>query len=1367
MSEKKRIKVKVSRTLRNYLEPVIVRNLESHQAFLARITLTSDCFSIDPHHIVLKPYDRLNLTLMVEDHDIEKNSIVLEALEITSDETIRLLTLSTEMLKQEWNMLTKSIEQEDIYSVRSQFALDPKVEFDLSSEQTESSGIEFDPLPTPDRPDTFGLPTDPTASPQYLYQYGDEVPEEVQCYGCRGPAASPLMLACGPEPRYLICMACASRLPEEWKCPECGSPHCLIKVPQVTRSGLDDKYQVHCPHGECRAIIKLTQLREHLRDVCLFSSLACRCKTAIGLYDLVEHLSRDCPLRPCNCRICKKRMPFEDLREHFEIQHPECKHCGGFLVRPNHPDHLATIPCPFGCGETLSQCMLDMHKSRCPERQVACPNSSEEHPCTCRVRYSGLEQHIAEQCPNTEVQCPHCHEQLPRRSLEHHEAVQCSHRPVPCLNPLGAHKCGWIGRPAEVKAHLTTCPNTPVTCRHCKRALPSGELGAHERCCDERVVSCPNREEDHPCAWSGEQRRVEQHLLGCPQQLVACDQCGDMIRRLNRAPHSEECPKQDITCPQHTPKRPCPWNGKREDLEDHIQVCLNSKIPCPECRRPTFRYALEAHERVCPNVVVSCPTHSPTQQCQWRGKRKQLKHHLERNCINVKISCPKCKLKVPRWDQKRHIEEDCPRRHVRCPNAPECRWNGLHSSLRNHLRKCRHKPQPRKARKASPAPLGPRSVRCPNQPCPWLGSTQRELDVHQDTCPEARTTCERCEAAIIRRQTPAHDEVCPSLLVVCPHCHVNLPRSHQDTCQASIVTCDFEKCAWRGPRGRLEGHPCAHNRFDCFCGLILPRHKLAEHRLACDTFIASCDTCPICSKGLSTWNLIAVKHVKQCVQSASCFSSRFKSKKMKLKDDRRTVIMTQSAKKTALLDHPGFTAGVFEWDFGFTGHGHYTVGVATPQAPCNALGEELYPNSIGVCSDGSVLVNTSDRECSEWLSRFRGSEVDGRKMITLRLDFNAKAMSWSSKQKRPEVSHLGLTMPKFSETSPLVPAVSFYGRGEVRLAAFRHITPESIDIAPDGRVSGYSPDTVFPAACVDCRAMLGTHIDAQQHLPLCRIRLVDCPSPDCSWQGPMMELVRHVSCSTCSNSVDLRTIDTNAMVLEFAIQADDLSLTIPTLRVAGEYNAVIDWGDTSTSDVTSWNSPGLTHTYSYAKSYTVRITGQFPSIRFDSSGHPSRKHNRHATKLVRIHGLGCTGLTRMDHAFRGCINLTTVSGFAVMSSVSNMISMFAHCESLTHVDISHWDVSSVSSMSGMFKSCIQLESLDIRDWNISRTVDTSAMFVGCVSLRDLDLSAWDTSNVQNMCSMFRSCSVLSSLGPKQFKQHGQTTNIFNRCPLGN
>ena len=76
--------------------------------------------------------------------------------------------------------------------------------------------------------------------------------------------------------------------------------------------------------------------------------------------------------------------------------------------------------------------------------------------------------------------------------------------------------------------------------------------------------------------------------------------------------------------------------------------------------------------------------------------------------------------------------------------------------------------------------------------------------------------------------------------------------------------------------------------------------------------------------------------------------------------------------------------------------------------------------------------------------------------------------------------------------------------------------------------------------------------------------------------------------------------------------------------------------------------------------------------------------------------------------------------------------MFAYCESLASLDVSHFDTSQVTDMSLMFYDCKSLASLDVSHFDTSQVTDMSDMFKRCNSLEILDITNFDTSHVKGL-----------------------------------
>ena len=149
-----------------------------------------------------------------------------------------------------------------------------------------------------------------------------------------------------------------------------------------------------------------------------------------------------------------------------------------------------------------------------------------------------------------------------------------------------------------------------------------------------------------------------------------------------------------------------------------------------------------------------------------------------------------------------------------------------------------------------------------------------------------------------------------------------------------------------------------------------------------------------------------------------------------------------------------------------------------------------------------------------------------------------------------------------------------------------------------------------------------------------------------------------------------------------------------------------------------------------------------------------------------LENLDTSQVTNMNEMFANCENLTSldVSHFDT-SQVTNMAGMFFGCWVLTNLDVSHWDTSQVTNMRGMFFWCKSLISLDVSIWDTSQVTDMTGMFWYCYSLINLDVSHWDTSQVTMMELVFGACNKLTDLDVSHWDT-SQVTNMsemFENC----
>ncbi len=86
------------------------------------------------------------------------------------------------------------------------------------------------------------------------------------------------------------------------------------------------------------------------------------------------------------------------------------------------------------------------------------------------------------------------------------------------------------------------------------------------------------------------------------------------------------------------------------------------------------------------------------------------------------------------------------------------------------------------------------------------------------------------------------------------------------------------------------------------------------------------------------------------------------------------------------------------------------------------------------------------------------------------------------------------------------------------------------------------------------------------------------------------------------------------------------------------------------------------------------------------------------------------------------------------SNVTDMYGMFANCNSLKTLEMSHFNTSNVTNMGSLFSSCSSLVDLDLSGWNTSKVSNMTNMFGD--SAKNLNLSGWDFSLIPNGNSGF-------------------------------
>ena len=194
-------------------------------------------------------------------------------------------------------------------------------------------------------------------------------------------------------------------------------------------------------------------------------------------------------------------------------------------------------------------------------------------------------------------------------------------------------------------------------------------------------------------------------------------------------------------------------------------------------------------------------------------------------------------------------------------------------------------------------------------------------------------------------------------------------------------------------------------------------------------------------------------------------------------------------------------------------------------------------------------------------------------------------------------------------------------------------------------------------------------------------------------------------------------------------------VTLP-LRNGFSYSMNVNWGDGLTSEITAYDDPDITHTYSSPGYYLMTMTGAAEAWYFNNLGSKDQ--------LVEVKSLGGMGWKDLNAAFSGCSNLISFAG-GDTTNVTVMRSMFKNAASLAHLNLTSFNTSLVAGMDTMFFACLTLNELDLSSFDTSVVSDMSNMFNTASGLVSLDLSNFSTSNVSSMNGTFKTTSSLVSL----------------------
>ncbi len=185
------------------------------------------------------------------------------------------------------------------------------------------------------------------------------------------------------------------------------------------------------------------------------------------------------------------------------------------------------------------------------------------------------------------------------------------------------------------------------------------------------------------------------------------------------------------------------------------------------------------------------------------------------------------------------------------------------------------------------------------------------------------------------------------------------------------------------------------------------------------------------------------------------------------------------------------------------------------------------------------------------------------------------------------------------------------------------------------------------------------------------------------------------------------------------------------MRLTGNVDAIIDWGDTTIDTIT--NPGSINHTYTHTDTYKVSIQGQ-------TSGFSTENPAFDESTLVHMSSFGNAGINSLQDAFQGANNLRSVPD-TLPSSIQNISGCFSDLQQDSITNLDQWDVSHITDMSRLFYNSVNFNQ-DINGWDVSNVQDMSYMFYNAQHYNKA-LDQWNTSNARDMNHMFFNAEIFN------------------------
>lgn len=260
------------------------------------------------------------------------------------------------------------------------------------------------------------------------------------------------------------------------------------------------------------------------------------CKDCLELLEKIGHRFT-CP----NCRKELTKNYFTDknsirMINNLKVYCPNklkgCTWTGELQQVGNHTSECPhqLLPCPNGCGTTMSNSDLKVHLNQdCPRRIIRCIC------CFVCGEYQFITGAHLLECPRMVIPCPNdgCDSKIERQELDNHREF-CLYELILCINNCGEEFIRRI-EPTHLQEE---CPSRIVECPYCDMVGMFSFIHDedHFNDCPDYPWPCPN----NGCKDTFKYHAREAHMSVCLKQLIKCKYsmvCRDWFKREDEQRH--------------------------------------------------------------------------------------------------------------------------------------------------------------------------------------------------------------------------------------------------------------------------------------------------------------------------------------------------------------------------------------------------------------------------------------------------------------------------------------------------------------------------------------------------------------------------------------------------------------------------------------------------------------------------------------------------------------------------------------------------------------------------------------------------------------------------------------------------------------